>query len=83
VSLLCCPTCLSIYWRGSHYKRMHARLGAWQAAMSATEPFPATNQKNYRFPLLTQGYYLSNILNILLISLLSLLSRISDAASET
>jgi len=27
-----CPTCKRIYWRGSHYKRMHARLTAWQAA---------------------------------------------------
>ena len=27
-----CPTCRRIYWRGSHYKRMHAKLVAWQAA---------------------------------------------------
>lgn len=27
-----CPTCKRIYWRGSHYKRMYARLAAWQAA---------------------------------------------------
>ncbi|MBU1214200.1 MAG: Mut7-C RNAse domain-containing protein [Gammaproteobacteria bacterium] len=28
--LFCCPTCRRIYWRGSHYKRMHAKLVAWQ-----------------------------------------------------
>ncbi len=27
-----CPTCGRIYWRGSHYKRMRAKLAAWQAA---------------------------------------------------
>jgi uncharacterized protein len=27
-----CPKCNRIYWRGSHYKRMHAKLAAWQAA---------------------------------------------------
>lgn len=38
-----CPTCGRIYWRGSHYKRMLAKLVAWQApgtnptAHSATE----------------------------------------------
>jgi uncharacterized protein len=26
-----CPTCGRIYWRGSHYKRMRAKLVAWQA----------------------------------------------------
>ena len=25
-----CPTCGRIYWRGSHYKRMRAKLEAWQ-----------------------------------------------------
>ena len=25
-----CPGCGRIYWRGSHYKRMHARLTQWQ-----------------------------------------------------
>jgi len=25
-----CPTCRRVYWRGSHYKRMHARLEGWQ-----------------------------------------------------
>ncbi|OIQ91832.1 hypothetical protein GALL_262030 [mine drainage metagenome] len=30
--LLHCPTCARIYWRGSHYKRMRAKLVAWQAA---------------------------------------------------
>ena len=28
--LYCCPVCGRIYWRGSHYKRMHARLTQWQ-----------------------------------------------------
>ena len=27
-----CPTCGRIYWRGSHYKRMHAKLTQWQGA---------------------------------------------------
>ena len=27
-----CPTCGRIYWRGSHYKRMHQKLAAWQKA---------------------------------------------------
>lgn len=26
-----CPECGRVYWRGSHYKRMRARLAAWQA----------------------------------------------------
>jgi uncharacterized protein len=26
-----CPLCGRVYWRGSHYKRMKARLAAWQA----------------------------------------------------
>lgn len=26
-----CPACGRVYWRGSHYKRMHARLMRWQA----------------------------------------------------
>jgi len=30
--LYSCPYCKRIYWRGSHYKRMHARLVKWQAA---------------------------------------------------
>ena len=25
-----CPSCGRVYWRGSHYKRMHARLAQWQ-----------------------------------------------------
>lgn len=25
-----CPTCGRVYWHGSHYKRMHARLAQWQ-----------------------------------------------------
>ena len=27
-----CPNCGRIYWRGSHYKRMHAKLSQWQNA---------------------------------------------------
>ncbi len=27
-----CPACGRVYWRGSHYKRMRAKLAAWQAA---------------------------------------------------
>lgn len=27
-----CPTCGRVYWAGSHYHRMRARLAAWQAA---------------------------------------------------
>src|SRR5512135_44153 len=33
-----CPLCGRVYWRGSHYKRMRARLVAWQAAKTN---FPA------------------------------------------
>lgn len=29
-----CPACGRVYWRGSHYRRMHARLAAWQAERS-------------------------------------------------
>jgi uncharacterized protein with PIN domain len=29
-----CPACGRVYWRGSHYKRMHARLAKWQAGGS-------------------------------------------------
>ncbi len=29
-----CPACGRVYWRGSHYKRMRARLAAWQAGES-------------------------------------------------
>jgi uncharacterized protein with PIN domain len=27
-----CPVCARVYWQGSHYKRMLARLQKWQAA---------------------------------------------------
>jgi len=27
-----CPLCRRVYWRGSHYKRMRARLTRWQNA---------------------------------------------------
>lgn len=27
-----CPVCARVYWQGSHYKRMFARLKKWQAA---------------------------------------------------
>jgi uncharacterized protein with PIN domain len=30
--LMQCPACGRVYWRGSHYKRMRARLESWQAA---------------------------------------------------
>ncbi len=29
-----CPECGRVYWRGSHYKRMRAKLAAWQSAKS-------------------------------------------------
>jgi uncharacterized protein with PIN domain len=31
-SLTVCPACGRVYWQGSHYKRMRARLAGWQAA---------------------------------------------------
>lgn len=37
-----CPACGRIYWRGSHYKRMHARLAAWQAARTGPSAPPVT-----------------------------------------
>jgi uncharacterized protein len=30
--LLHCPACGRVYWRGSHYKRMRAKLAAWQVS---------------------------------------------------
>jgi uncharacterized protein with PIN domain len=33
--LCTCPQCGRIYWRGSHYKRMRARLSGWQMARLA------------------------------------------------
>lgn len=30
--LTVCPACGRVYWQGSHYKRMRARLVRWQAA---------------------------------------------------
>ncbi|HMC13492.1 MAG TPA: Mut7-C RNAse domain-containing protein, partial [Gallionellaceae bacterium] len=33
-----CPTCGRIYWRGSHYKRMHAKLVAWQFVRDRVPP---------------------------------------------
>lgn len=35
-----CPACGRIYWRGSHYKRMRARLAAWQAAQTNPPAHP-------------------------------------------
>ncbi|BCK87352.1 hypothetical protein MIZ01_1130 [Sideroxyarcus emersonii] len=29
-----CPSCGRVYWRGSHYKRMHARLAKWQSGLT-------------------------------------------------
>ena len=31
-----CPACGRVYWRGSHYKRMRAKLNAWQVAKTAS-----------------------------------------------
>jgi len=31
-----CPTCGRIYWRGSHYKRMRAKLAGWQNGRTAS-----------------------------------------------
>jgi uncharacterized protein with PIN domain len=31
-----CPMCGRVYWRGSHYKRMHAKLVAWQDAQASS-----------------------------------------------
>ena len=31
-----CPACGRVYWRGSHYKRMRAKLCAWQAAKTSS-----------------------------------------------
>lgn len=31
-----CPACERIYWRGSHYRRMYAKLSAWQSAVRTT-----------------------------------------------
>ncbi len=40
-----CPACGRVYWQGSHYKRMHARLARWQTASSQDDQgddhFPA------------------------------------------
>ncbi len=32
--LTICPACGRVYWRGSHYKRMHGRLARWQRETS-------------------------------------------------
>jgi uncharacterized protein with PIN domain len=37
-----CPACGRVYWRGSHYKRMHARLAAWQSARREASAPPVT-----------------------------------------
>jgi hypothetical protein len=31
-----CPTCQRVYWQGSHYKRIRARLIKWEAARNGT-----------------------------------------------
>ena len=31
-----CPSCARVYWQGSHYKRMRARLMKWQAASTGS-----------------------------------------------
>lgn len=33
-----CPACGRVYWRGSHYKRMRARLARWQAGHPGEKP---------------------------------------------
>jgi len=38
--LTVCPMCGRVYWQGSHYKRMHARLSQWQADRTQAAPFP-------------------------------------------
>jgi uncharacterized protein with PIN domain len=42
-----CPLCGRVYWRGSHYRRMKARLAGWQAALSA-EAKPSGEPANLR-----------------------------------
>ncbi|MFZ2524744.1 MAG: Mut7-C RNAse domain-containing protein [Candidatus Ferrigenium altingense] len=37
-----CPVCNRVYWRGSHYKRMRARLVAWQSARREASAPPVT-----------------------------------------
>ena len=36
-----CPSCGRIYWRGSHYERMHAKLNAWQTARTDSSDLSA------------------------------------------
>jgi uncharacterized protein with PIN domain len=35
-----CPACGRVYWRGSHYKRMHARLARWQSLRDGEDHSP-------------------------------------------
>ena len=37
-----CPACERVYWRGSHYKRMRARLETWQSARKEPSAPPVT-----------------------------------------
>ena len=37
-----CPTCGRVYWRGSHYKRMRAKLETWQATRKEPSAPPVT-----------------------------------------
>jgi len=37
-----CPGCGRVYWRGSHYKRMRAKLSAWQEAKTNPSAHSAT-----------------------------------------
>lgn len=37
-----CPACGRVYWRGSHYKRMSAKLVAWQSAKREASAPPVT-----------------------------------------
>jgi len=35
-----CPECGRLYWQGSHVRRMHQRLAAWQQDTPSCEPIP-------------------------------------------
>jgi uncharacterized protein with PIN domain len=39
-----CPACGRVYWRGSHYKRMHARLARWQSWRDAEDISPTSGK---------------------------------------
>lgn len=40
-----CPVCTRVYWQGSHYKRMRARLMKWQSGrMTSAQEMPIKNE---------------------------------------